>query len=104
MSDNIMTELNEMTAEISKLRAKNARLTREREQLKERLVGCITERANLTCERDAARAHFRRACEIIEREAINNQHDPTAEYPPKPADVWQVEIMVEVNKEGCKKP
>jgi hypothetical protein len=51
-------------------------------------------------ERDAARVHFRRACEkLAETSGIADSSWC------KPADVWQVEIMVEVNRElGEKKP
>ena len=52
------------------------------------------ENARLTRDRDAARAHFRRACELLAETAGIADSSWC-----KPADVWQVEIMVEVNKQ-----
>ena len=57
----------------------------------------------LSRERDAARAHFRRACEQLARTiAVTVTSGIADDSWCKPADVWMVEIMAEVNRELSK--
>jgi hypothetical protein len=58
---------------------------------KDYLCSSCAEIARLVRERDAARAHFRRACEELEKQV----RQPARIWPKKPADVWQVEIESE---------
>jgi chloramphenicol 3-O-phosphotransferase len=95
------------SAIVLKLREDIARLTRELDEARGNLQSLEAhyrfvgdELMATRKEALAARAHFRRACELLEIECSREIiYDGVACVECKPADVWMVQIMVEVNKE-----
>jgi chromosome segregation ATPase len=87
--------------EAARLKEECARLTRERDEALARekqnekyMESVHKHRDRLQSELHAARAHFRRACELLEVQG----HQITT-MPANTADVWMVRIMVQVNEE-----
>jgi hypothetical protein len=93
----------------------DARLVRERDEAQcqryelQQEVAALQLRVEARKERDelaqqvvAARAHFRRACELCEELTRIGQYDPrlARQYPS--ADMWQKQIEEEIKKEARK--